>query len=60
MDDEAMFCREQAVQLVSIRAELYREEAVTVSFQQVAQVRKEYQLRRFVPCPTWPIHRRVP
>lgn len=39
MEDEAMFCREHAAQLVPIRAELYREEAVTVSSQQVAQVR---------------------
>lgn len=38
MEDEAMFCREHAAQLVPIRAELYREEAVTVSSQQVAQV----------------------
>eukprot|EP00752_Nemacystus_decipiens_P009483 g8479.t1 len=38
MEDEAMFCREYAAQLVPIRAELYREEAVTVSSQQVAQV----------------------
>lgn len=40
MEDEAMFCRENAAQLVPIRAELYREEAVTVSSQQVAQVRR--------------------
>ncbi|CAM9274729.1 unnamed protein product [Pylaiella littoralis] len=38
MEDEAMFCREHAAQLVPIRAELYREEAVTLSSQQVAQV----------------------
>lgn len=41
MEDEAMFCREHAAQLVPIRAELYREEAVTVSSQQVAQVNIE-------------------
>lgn len=40
MEDEAMFCREHAAQLVPIRAELYREEAVTLSSQQVAQVRR--------------------
>ena len=34
-----MFCREHAAQLVPVRAELYREEAVTLSPQQVAQVR---------------------
>ena len=34
-----MFCREHAAQLVPVRAELYREEAVTLSSQQVAQVR---------------------
>lgn len=39
MEDEAMFCREHAAQLVQVRAELYREEAVTVSSQQVAQVK---------------------
>eukprot|EP00903_Cladosiphon_okamuranus_P006671 g6513.t1 len=38
MEDETLFCREQASQLVPIQAELYREEAVTVSSQQVAQV----------------------
>ncbi|CAM9466464.1 unnamed protein product [Ectocarpus sp. 6 AP-2014] len=38
MEDEAMFCREHSAQLVPVRAELYREEAVTVSCQQVAQV----------------------
>ncbi|CAM9649677.1 unnamed protein product, partial [Scytosiphon promiscuus] len=38
MGDETMFCKENAAQLVSIRAELYREETVTISCQQVAQV----------------------
>ncbi|CAN0253370.1 unnamed protein product, partial [Laminaria digitata] len=38
MEDEAMFCREHAAQLVPVRAELYRDEAVTLSSQQVAQV----------------------
>lgn len=40
MDDEAMFCREHAARLVTVRAELYREEAVTVTVQQVTQVSK--------------------
>lgn len=42
VEDEAMFCREQGAQLVPIRAELYREEAVTINFQQVAQVRRNF------------------
>lgn len=36
--DEVMFCQQQGAQLLPIRAELYREEAVTITFQQVAQV----------------------
>lgn len=36
MEDEAVFCRAHAAQLLPIRAELYRDEAVTVTFQQVA------------------------
>lgn len=38
MEDEINFCKEQAAGLVSIRAEVYREEVVTVTLQQVSQV----------------------
>ena len=39
MEDEAMFCRSHGAQLLSIRAELFRDEAITVTSHQVAQVR---------------------
>lgn len=42
MGDETMFCKENAAELVPIRAELYREEAVTISCQQVAQVMENW------------------
>ncbi|CAM9871500.1 unnamed protein product [Ascophyllum nodosum] len=38
MEDEAMFCRSHGAQLLSIRAELFRDEAITVTSHQVAQV----------------------